>query len=54
MWNLKKKKTANKTKTNLQILTTDWWLPGEGGWEEGKMGEEDQLSGDIWQLDLEW
>ena len=42
----------SKTKTNMQIQSTDWWLP-EGKWiGEGKMNKESQLYGDGWKLDL--
>lgn len=44
----------NKTKTNSQIQTTEWWLPEGRWWEEGELGEEGQIHGNERKLDFWW
>lgn len=43
-----KEKDLIGTETRLMVPR------GEGGWEEGEMGEEDQLHGEGWKLDFCW
>ena len=45
-------KPTNKTNKNVQVQTTERWLPEGRGWWENEEGKEGQIHGDERRLDF--